>query len=74
VRRTRRFTIGELLLGGDWACAHGDLAGLGEVATRLVARLRDPRLAPLAAACHCDATRWPQLKQLARQTANSLRG
>ncbi len=30
-------TVLELLLGGDWACAHGDAEGLGDVARQLEA-------------------------------------
>lgn len=62
-------TIGELWLGGDWACAHGDVEALRHVATSLADRtsrpLRDELLA-VAEACYRDpdraATAWFEVK------------
>lgn len=34
-------TIGELCVGGDWACAHGDFSALREVTQQLAAYLAD---------------------------------
>lgn len=36
----QRRDIGVLLFGGDWACAHGDAAGLADVANQLARRMR----------------------------------
>ena len=36
-------SLGALLVGGDWAIAHGDADGLAHVAAALGARLRGPR-------------------------------
>jgi hypothetical protein len=74
---TRRVTvprpprIGELYFGGDWACAHGDLAGLADILQQLASHAGEPlhcELAALAEACHSDpdhvAARWFDLKEL----------
>ena len=61
--------IGKLCLGGDWACANGNLEALGDVAERLLtctpASLRR-ELAALSAQCREDPDRataaWVQLK------------
>lgn len=66
--RTRR--IGELCVGGDWACAHGDLEALRYVARRLAdcgpTSLHDELIA-VADACYRDpdrATRaWCRVKE-----------
>jgi hypothetical protein len=41
--------IGELCIGGDWACAHGDLATLGSIAIQLSAYTAEPLHCELAA-------------------------
>lgn len=54
----RRHELGVLLIGGDWACAHGDLAGLVDVARRLgeptmgAARTHALEVAPLCLLDH----------------------
>jgi hypothetical protein len=60
-------TLGELCVGGDWACAHGD--GLRYIAQQLAACAREPlhcALMELADACVGDPDRavllWSQLK------------
>lgn len=69
-------TIGMLCLGGDWACAHGDVAALGEVARQLAghaAPAHRRELAALVALCHRDPDRavaaWLQLKERIQQRA-----
>lgn len=61
--------IGKLCLGGDWACANGDLGALGDIAERL--RICSPaalhrELAGLSDLCRHDPDRataaWVQLK------------
>lgn len=66
-------TTGELWVGGDWACAHGDFAGLGEIAKQLAIRAPEPMHCmfwQLADACRANPDRaadlWSQLK-LARR-------
>lgn len=61
--------IGELCVGGDWACAHGDLSGLRDVAQRLAVYAPEPlhcELVELASACISDPDRagvlWNRLK------------
>jgi len=68
--RVAAHAIGQLCVGGDWACAHGDLAGLRDIAQRLAEQLSEPlhcELVALADACHADAEqapeRWEQLKE-----------
>lgn len=49
--------IGKLCVGGDWACANGDLEGLRYVAQQLAVYLPEPmhcELVALAEACACD--------------------
>jgi hypothetical protein len=67
--KERAFTIGELCVGGDWACAHGDLAGLRHIAKQLAEQLREPMhcdLVILADSCYGDpdqaVARWMALK------------
>ena len=62
-------TIGKLCVGGDWACAHGDFAGLRHVAQQLADYAPEPihcELARLAAACISEPRRaaalWDRLK------------
>lgn len=61
-----------LLFGGDWACAHGDAAGLAEIARQLAKRSGFPlhlELVELSRLCRCDperaARRWPLLRRRA---------
>ena len=63
-------TIGQLCVGGDWACADGDLETLGHIAGRLATYADEPlhcRLVDLADLCRSDPTRaitvWMQLKE-----------
>lgn len=69
ITRARRHDLGVLLVGGDWACAHGDLAGLAEVAKRLGSltkgeiRTEAFTLARLCVADHqLAAGRWFELR------------
>ena len=62
--------IGKLCLGGDWACANGDLGALGDIADRLVAYCPESlhrELAALSALCRHDpdhaTAAWVQLKR-----------
>lgn len=62
-------TIGKLCLGGDWACANGDLEALGDIAQRLVTCVPEPlhcELIELSTMCRADpdlaTTAWVQLK------------
>jgi hypothetical protein len=64
-----RVPIGKLCVGGDWACAHGDLGGLRYVAQQLADYVREPmhgELDTLVAACANDPDRaialWTSLK------------
>lgn len=61
--------IGKLCLGGDWACANGDLGALGDIADRLITcspEMLHRELAGLSALCRHDPDRataaWVQLK------------
>jgi hypothetical protein len=61
--------IGDLCIAGDWACVHGDLPGLADVAARLAAFVDEPlhcELAHLGELCRTDLHRavaqWPQLR------------
>jgi hypothetical protein len=57
-------SIGQLCVGGDWACAHGDLAGLAHVAEELAARAHEPlhcQLVEVVRACRYDPDRAPAL-------------
>lgn len=67
--------IGELCVGGDWACAHGDLEGLRDISRRIAIYAREPlhcELAALAEACLCDPDRatagWVRIKGLVQQS------
>lgn len=74
--RSRTPTLGELLVGGDWACSHGDLAALGHVAGQLAQRatgqLRSDLLA-LENRCRfepeCATAAWIVLKDRIRRGA-----
>jgi hypothetical protein len=62
-------STGALLFGGDWACAHGDVEGLGWVAKLLAARLTGPiqlELCVLERLCRDDSVlasrRWALLR------------
>lgn len=65
-----RHAVGELCVGGDWACSNGDLEALGYVAGRLSSYADEPlrwELTSLAEICRCDPDRavavWIRLKQ-----------
>jgi hypothetical protein len=67
--REASIAIGKLCVGGDWACAHGDLGGLRNVARQLQDYVPEPlhcELEALVAACATDpdraATLWDALK------------
>lgn len=62
-------STGALLFGGDWACAHGDVEGLGWVAKLLAERLTGPiqlELCVLERLCREDGVlatrRWALLR------------
>jgi len=62
-------TIGKLCVGGDWACANGDLEALGNVAAQLADFAREPlhhELVALSALCRSDpelvSEAWIRLK------------
>lgn len=69
--------IGELCVGGDWACAHGDLEALHYVAQNLAdcapKSLHDELIA-LAKACYRDPDRavkaWCQVKKKIQRPAS----
>jgi hypothetical protein len=61
--------IGKLCLGGDWACANGDLGALGDIAERLITcspKTLHRELVGLSDLCRHDPDRaaaaWVQLK------------
>lgn len=61
--------IGKLCVGGDWACAHGDLEALGDVAVHLSSYAREPldcELVALSELCRSDPEQatatWVRLK------------
>jgi hypothetical protein len=71
VRSSMTPNASHLLFGGDWACAHGDPAGLANVARQLAARVDEPlrlELIGLSQLCRHDlagaARRWPLLREL----------
>ena len=62
-------TIGALCMGGDWACAHGDVEALADIAARLAGYANEPlrgELTALSAQCRSDpdgaAAAWVRLK------------
>lgn len=68
--------IGKLCVGGDWACANGDLEGLRYVAQQLARYVHEPmhcELVALADACASDPNRavalWDQLKIRMRRSS-----
>ncbi len=72
--------IGRLSIGGDWACAHGDIETLSYVARELSEYLPEPlhcELVALAELCLADALRasaeWLRLRELARGSSNEAR-
>lgn len=76
-REDPRHQIGKLCMGGDWACAHGDLEALHDIAMRLAVHAPEPlhcELVALAEQCRSDqdhaSARWVELKPqvLARGT------
>lgn len=67
--KTMPRTIGQLCVGGDWACAHGELEALGEIAERLADYTYEPlhcELVALSMLCHSDPEQatatWLRLK------------
>jgi hypothetical protein len=63
--------IGELLVGGDWACAHGDAETLAHIAGELAPCVAEPlhgQLAEVAVLAHTDPTRaaaaWAQVRRV----------
>jgi hypothetical protein len=76
----RRHELGILFVGGDWACAHGDLAGLADVAKRLGACTDGPiRAEALAVArlCYGDQAnavkRWLDLRTRMHDRTTAMR-
>jgi hypothetical protein len=74
-------TIGELCVDGDWACAHGDLSALRDVAQQLAAYIPEPmhcHLTALADACYAEPGRagelWNRLKEHIYQSADRPEG
>jgi hypothetical protein len=71
--------IGRLCIGADWACAHGDLDSLREIAHQLASYVPEPihcELVALASACagapDRATTLWDRLKtQLYREVRPS---
>lgn len=68
-------TVGVLCIGGDWACAHGDLEGLRDIAYSLAARAPEPlhcELMRLAEACLRDPDRatagWVGIKKRVQES------
>lgn len=73
-----RHAVGELVVGGDWACTTGDLETLGYVARCLARHAAEPLrhdLILLAAMCRSDpdaaVTAWLRLKQRVLQDVDS---
>lgn len=60
--------VGELVIGGDWACAHGDFSTLHYIAQRLadIAVPLRRQLLAFATACYADpdraARQWATLR------------
>jgi hypothetical protein len=76
--REATLTIGALCVGGDWACAHGDLSALRHVAECLADYVDEPlhcELMELADACYCDPDRacasWSRVKEHVYRTARA---
>lgn len=75
--RRKVHAIGKLCVGGDWACAHGDLSALRDVALKLAASVAEPLhcyLVQLAEACYYDPFRavelWNRLKDQVYESAS----
>jgi hypothetical protein len=73
-------TIGKLCVGGDWACAHGDLEALGDIAVQLADYAREPlhcELVALCGLCRSDPERvsaiWMRLKTRVLEQDAALR-
>lgn len=78
-RDPRARMIGRLCLGGDWACANGDLDALGDIAARLARCSPEAmrgELTRLAACCrgelHQATVAWVQLKNRALRSASPM--
>jgi hypothetical protein len=72
-RTARAHPIGELLVGGDWACSYGDAATLSHVAELLAVCFAEPyhtTLVEIAHLGHSDpelaAMRWADLRDKLR--------
>jgi len=69
IRFMRTDPIHSLCLGGEWACAHGDFAGLRDVARQLETYVPEVRaeLRELEAACRDDidhaTAMWVQVER-----------
>jgi len=66
--------IGELLVGGDWACAHGDAETLAYVAQQLASCVAEPyhgQLAEVARLAHTDpglaTAAWARVREVIRE-------
>jgi hypothetical protein len=56
--------IGKLCIGGDWACEHGDLGALRDIALRLAEYVPEPLhcdLRALVEACYGEQDRATEL-------------
>ena len=72
----RHPNLAQLCFGGDWACAHGDLAALADIVHQLAERVREPlhcELSAVARACRSDPDRatelWYAVKERVLQAA-----
>ena len=72
---TAESRIGELAVGGDWACVHGDFAALGELVRRLSVSVSEPvhcELVAFAELCTAEPSRvaneWPRIRELLLRT------
>lgn len=70
--------IGTLCVGGDWACAHGDLSALRYVAQCLAVHVQEPlhrELLALAETCSDDpdhaVDRWVRIKDQLLHTGDA---
>ena len=66
--------VGELCLGGDWACAHGDVESLGFIVEELAGLIAGPgdcALGEVVQQCRHDpeaaTARWAEVKDRARR-------
>jgi hypothetical protein len=67
-------TIGELAIGADWACVHGELALLEDLVLTMSVSAAEPlhcELVAFADLCHADPKRatneWPRVRELLLQ-------